>query len=183
MPISTDLVGPRAEVLGRARAPVGISARTFLQSPPLTPREAELSRYSANPRNRYGDWYQDYVKEQVDRESGRKCWRACEKAEARASMAGYESPVYVSRKIPDLVVRDRAKERYLGLELKYLRGTGSLVKPKVLIDAIDFTHRPIDCIYVVDGEGWMADKNVQYLERWWQFTDARHLGSTLDEYF
>ena len=97
--------------------------------------------------------------------------------------SNYTSPVYDSKKLLDFIVADGDDERFLGLELKYLKGTGSLVKPKALIDAIDFSSRPIDCIYVIDGLDWTKGKNVEFLDRWWGVTNTEYLIRTLDDYF
>jgi hypothetical protein len=161
----------------RAAPPIGVSSAEFRNTPVVEPTPDELAEYSRNPRNAYGDWYEVYVHSVAE--------PICEELELdlRARVAiEYQSVVYVSQKIFDLVVSDGTRDK-LGLELKYLHGDGSLVKPKALIDAIDFTQRPFDCIYVIDGPGWQMSKNVEYLERWWTFSSSVFLRRTFNSRF
>jgi hypothetical protein len=97
------------------------------------------------------------------------------------------SSVYKSKKVVDVLLRaaephlpDRAA---LGLELKFLGGQGSLVAPKILVDAIDFTNRQVFCLYVIDGEGWLKSGALEYLAHWWDFTCAALLERTLRRFF
>jgi hypothetical protein len=165
-------------ILGSRRpSPIGITSKTFRSTSVLVPSSAELVNLSTNPRNRSGGWYEAKVEEML----------RVIKAELRLETftrrkLDYLSPVYAGNRIVDVLVQSAAGKS-LGLELKYLGGNGSLVKPKILVDAIDFTHRPVDCIYVIDGPGWLETKNVEYLAAWWSFSCAEHLPATLREYF
>jgi hypothetical protein len=165
-------------ILGTRRPPkIGISPKDFRASPILEPSQRELTRYSENPRNRYGDWYEARIASVLEASSKRLNFSVSPHVPL-----DYQSPVYAGDRIVDLLIAPR-QGHSLGLEMKYLHGNGSLVKPKVLADAIDFTHRPVDCIYVIDGPGWHETKNVEYLATWWSFTDTAHLEQTLAEFF
>ncbi len=87
---------------------------------------------------------------------------------------GYSS-VHLHDKVVDILVNET-----LGLELKFLKGEGSLVRPKALVDALDFSTRRVHCLYVIDGPGWLS--NVTYLAHWWEFTCANHLERTISEF-
>lgn len=125
----------------------------------------------------YGDWYEQFAGSLVDTTCAALGLRTRTREKIR-----YVSPVYISGKVVDKIVESDDGRR-LGFELKYLHGDGSLVKPKALIDAIDFTNRPFDCLYLVDGPGWLASRNIEYLYRWWSFTSTAAVESTLREYF
>lgn len=183
MALGLDLIGNRLSVCGRDNRPVGVRVRDYRQQQLLEPHPTELSGFSSNPRNAYGDWYQAQVDALLEQNAMGSSWQRCSPIEVQQLMSGYLSPIYDSAKRPDIVLRDNRKTSFLGLELKYLHGGGSLIKPKTLADAIDFTHRPIACIYVIDGPGWLASGNVEYLARWWQFTSTAFLLQTLQSYF
>jgi hypothetical protein len=177
MPGPTDQ-GALWRIVGERRPPqVGIDPDTFRSERVLEPAEAELDPYSTNPRNRYGDWYEATVGETL-----RDLTRRLGLTITKHVKLDYRSPVYAGDRVVDgLVCSEDGLS--LGLELKYLHGNGSLVKPKTLVDAIDFTHRPVDCIYVIDGPGWLETKNVEYLATWWRFTCLSALERTLGHYF
>ena len=82
----------------------------------------------------------------------------------------------------DILVEDE-NDKQLGLELKFLKGEGSLIKPKSLIDALDFTNRSIYCIYLIDGPGWLRTNYLEYLNHWWEFTNYNNLEDTLLRFF
>lgn len=175
-----DVVGPRRP-LG-----IGITAAEFRASPILSPSKSELAAYSSNPRNASGDWYEA----QVARALGPICKRMSLESLPRDARVIRGSRVYASDKVVDVVLRARnpkSPERaVIGLELKYLAGSGSLVAPKCFVDAVDFTRRPFHCIYLVDGKGWLEGgrtPHVDYLARWWEFSDAAHLERTLLRFF
>ena len=160
---------------------MGISLDEFRANCLENPDPEVLAPYSRNPRNAFGDWYEDHV--------GRLLETLCSAMGLVLSHQEHIGPsrVYLSEKVVDVVVRDPPKAarggRALGLELKFLSGTGSLVQPKSIVDAIDFTSRPIYCMYCIDGEGWLRGRNVEYLSHWWDFTCARLLERTLGRYF
>jgi len=95
---------------------------------------------------------------------------------------GY-SRVHLTDKVVDVLVNDS-----LGLELKFLNVGGSLIRPKALVDAIDFSDRSVQCIYVVDGPAWLSGgtksgmTNLSYLGHWWEFTCAKHLEHTISRF-
>ena len=161
-----DLVGPK-------RPPnIGISPeeyrKTYLELPP----EEEVLKISKNPRNAYGTWYENFITEQLREICSKRGWDF-----KKHVYMGY-SNVYLSKRYVDVVVNDK-----LGLELKFLKGGGSLIKPKSLVDALDFTNRPIDSIYLIDGIGWLLSGNVEYLDEWWTFTNSANLENSLIKYF
>jgi hypothetical protein len=170
-----------AAVGGRRPLNIGIDVDTFRRDSLPEPREQELVGFSRNPRNRFGDWYEHVIEEQLAGICNRGGWSFQKKVHL-----GY-SPIHLGDKIVDVVVSSKAGK--IGLELKFLRGEGSLVRPKALIDALDFTHRPIYCIYVIDGPGWLKGgvrrgvSNVEYLAHWWDFTCSAHLEETLTRFF
>ena len=170
--------GALLKIVGERRPPrIGIDAAAFRSNRVLEPTEADLAPYSANPRNRFGDWYEAAIAKALMGPTGRLALTVSTHVKL-----DYRSPVYAGDRIVDVLVR-RPTDRSLGLELKYLHGNGSLVKPKILVDALDFTHRPIDCIYVIDGPGWLETKNVEYLATWWSFTSLEFLQPTLAAFF
>lgn len=97
------------------------------------------------------------------------------------------STAYMSKKFVDVLLRKQPPSRgghdALGLELKFLGGSGSLVNPKILIDVIDFTSRSVYCLYVIDGEGWLRASALEFLAHWWDFTCSKHLERTVREFF
>lgn len=178
--VITILPQPKSlrNLIGQRQSPqIGIDASVFRSDPVLEPSRDDLAGFSQNPRNRTGDWY-EYT---VQRSLTELCPPLGLSFQSHARL-DYSSPVYSSEKVVDVLVVD-GRHRSLGLELKYLQGDGSLVKPKILIDAIDFTNRPVDCIYVVDGTGWLSSRNIEYLDQWWAFTSLRHLRETLASAF
>lgn len=181
------MVHPLDQVVG-PRRPIGIGAtpdeyrRDFVPKPD----DAVLSAYGKNPRNAAGNWYEDYVNTNLDEICARLGIKKLPGTERRLT----GSLVYQTDKVVDVVLRkaDNAKpdRQTLGLELKFLGGTGSLVSPKSLIDALDFTNRPYHCLYMIDGEGWLEGgktTSVEYLAHWWEFTCSAHLERTLSTYF
>jgi hypothetical protein len=161
------------DLLGTRRAPnIGISPEEYRKTYIKPPDEEEILKISKNPRNAYGIWYERHISNRLDQICSKKGWTY----RSQVSM-GY-SKVYLKNRYVDIVVNDR-----LGLELKFLKGDGSLVKPKSLIDALDFTIRPIDSIYLIDGPGWLSSGNVEYLNEWWTFTNSANLKDSLVRYF
>lgn len=160
-------------LIGNKRAPyIGITPEEYETSFLGLPSETEVKKISKNPRNAYGTWYERTILCQLKKICDKKDWSY----KPQVSM-GY-STVYLKNRIVDVVVNER-----LGLEMKYLKGDGSLVKPKSLIDALDFTVRPIDSIYLIDGPGWLKSKNIEYLNEWWTFTNSANLENSLKRYF
>lgn len=145
------------------------------------PAETELARYSSNPRNAAGDWYEGHVSGLL----GPICDSLELQMEVHAKLG--HSAAYLSDKLVDILLRtphaQRSDRDALGLELKFLGGSGSLVNPKILIDVIDFTNRPVYCLYVIDGEGWLKASALEFLAHWWDFTCSRHLDRTVRSFF
>ncbi len=160
---------------------IGISAEEFRRDHLEKPTAGELSRYSSNPRNAAGDWYEDHIRGLL----GPLCTSLGLEMKIHENLG--HSEVYLSNKVVDTLLlarRPRSRERdALGLELKFLGGSGSLVNPKILIDVIDFTRRPVYCLYVIDGEGWLKASALEYLAHWWDFTCAAHLERTVRSFF
>lgn len=160
---------------------IGISPEEFRTDYLEKPTEQELYRYSRNPRNAAGDWYEDYIQDLLRP----LCNSLDLKMEVHANLG--RSEIYLSNKLVDILLearqpRNRGRDA-LGLELKFLGGTGSLVNPKILIDVIDFTRRPLYCLYVIDGEGWLKASALEYLAHWWDFTCSVHLERTMRSFF
>lgn len=163
---------PFRGVIGpRRRLGIGITPEQFRRDALPLPPETEVSKYSENPRNRYGDWYEAIVAAELERICSRRGWHF----ELKRNIGW--SAVYRTNKVVDVLVNGA-----LGLELKFLKGSGSLVGPKAMIDAIDFTSRSIYCMYVVDGPGWLIGQNVEYLHHWWDFTCFKHLEETVQRF-
>ena len=160
---------------------IGISTKEFQSSYVEKPTEKELSSYSSNPRNAAGDWYEDHIRQLL-----RPLCNSLDLGmEVHANLG--HSAVYLSNKLVDILLqsrrpRNRGREA-LGLELKFLGGSGSLVNPKILIDVVDFTQRPIYCLYVIDGEGWLKASALEYLAHWWDFTCSAYLERTVRSFF
>jgi hypothetical protein len=182
-----NMAHPLDSVIG-ARRPlgIGITPSEFRATYVRKPSDDVLAKYSANPRNSVGDWYEDYVDRIVDQCCARLGLVKLPKGQRK--LVG--SRVYQTDKIVDVVLRrsENAKpdRTTLGLELKFLGGTGSLVAPKSFVDAVDFTSRPFHCLYVIDGEGWLEGGKIQsvdYLVHWWEFTSSAYLERTLRAYF
>jgi hypothetical protein len=159
----SDIVGPRRP-LG-----IGISVSEFERDYLRQPPENELSRYSTNPRNRMGDWYEDQITARLEEFCPRRGWQWTRKVNLGRSR------IHLTDKVVDILVNEQ-----LGLELKYLKGGGSLIRPKALVDALDFTNRRVNCLYVIDGPGWLPE--VGYLAHWWEFTCANHLEQTISRF-
>jgi hypothetical protein len=178
---------PFDRILG-PRRPLGIGATPteFRASHLKKPDDNVLNRYSANPRNASGDWYEDYVDGLLTPLCANLGIRKAAKFDRRIR----GSRVYKTDKVVDIVLKrdggSNPDREVLGLELKFLGGEGSLVSPKSLIDALDFTSRPYHCLYMIDGEGWLVGGKtayVDYLAHWWEFTCAAYLERTLRRYF
>lgn len=153
---------------------IGVSSQQFRDSYIEAPSLDDLMDrgYSSNPRNAYGDWYEDEVQGKVSRICDEKGWSFT----THVNLG--DSKIYKGSKVVDILIAEE-----LGLELKYLKGTGSLVDPKSVIDAIDFTDRPVYCLYCIDGPGWLKGRHVEYLGKWWDFTCFGFLEETLDRFF
>lgn len=151
---------------------IGITPEVFRKDFLPLPESKELVGYSTNPRNAYGDWYEDLVEMRLKKICGRRNWKF------QRSVNLGPSIVYRTKKVVDILINGE-----LGLELKFLKGSGSLVQPKSIVDALDFTNRHVYCLYLVDGPGWLKSQNVEYLSRWWDFTCLKHLETTVDSYF
>jgi hypothetical protein len=150
------------------------------------PEQSVLSGYSSNPRNSIGLWYEELIGKALTPICDRLGLQKLEKANRRL----LDSKVYLTDKVVDVVLRRgsgaRAGRETLGLELKFLGGTGSLVAPKSFVDAVDFTNRPYYCLYVIDGEGWLEGGKtsfVDYLARWWEFTCSAYLDRSVSAFF
>lgn len=178
---------PLDRVVG-PRRPIGIGATPgeFRANFVPKPSEEVLSKYGKNPRNAAGNWYEDYVNHRLDEICPRLGLKKLTGNERRIT----GSLVYRTDKIVDVVLRrvggPKPDRQTLGLELKFLGGTGSLVSPKSLVDALDFTNRPFHCVYMIDGEGWLEGgrtSSVEYLTHSWEFTCFAFLERTLSEYF
>ena len=178
---------PLDEVIGKRRPlGIGVTPEEFRSSLLPKPSTDILSNYSSNPRNAAGDWYEEHVGRLLDPMCSRHSLRKLSKTERR--LRG--SLVYQTDKVVDVVLEKvgevKEDRKTLGLELKFLGGSGSLVSPKSFVDAVDFTNRPFHCLYMIDGEGWLLGgktTSVEYLDHWWEFTCSAHLERTLTKYF
>lgn len=159
----SNIVGPRRPF------GIGISVDEYRRDHLPTPSEAELSKWSKNPRNAIGDWYESQIQTRLKQFSAKHGWTW----KAHATVG--QSKIHLTEKFVDILVNGS-----LGLELKFLKGEGSLIRPKALVDALDFSNRPVHCLYVIDGPGWLT--NVEYLAHWWEFTCANHLERTTSKF-
>lgn len=165
-----NLIGPRRP-LG-----IGISVEEYRRSYLKTPTKSELLRWSRNPRNATGKWYEDQIRRRLDALQKKYAWTS----EWHANLG--HSKVHLTNKVVDVLVNGS-----LGLELKFLNVEGSLIRPKALVDAIDFSNRRVHCVYVVDGPAWLSGSkagmsNLEYLAHWWEFTCAEHLERTIQKF-
>jgi hypothetical protein len=178
---------PLDDVVGRRRPlGIGITSSEFRESLLHKPAKEVLLAYSKNPRNSVGDWYEEHVDSLIDPLCAKLGIRKLPKNDRKL----HGSRVYQTDKVVDVVLRRigeaRPDRQTLGLELKFLGGSGSLVSPKSFVDAVDFTNRPYHCLYVIDGEGWLEGgktSSVDYLAHWWEFTNSANLERTLAAYF
>jgi hypothetical protein len=162
-----NLIGPRRP-LG-----IGISVEEYRRSYLKTPSKTELLRWSINPRNATGKWYEEQIARRLDALQKKHGWTW----ERHVNLG--PSKVHLTDKVVDALVNGS-----LGLELKFLNVEGSLIRPKALVDAIDFSNRRVHCVYVVDGPAWLLGSkagmsNLEYLDHWWEFTCAEHLERTV----
>lgn len=178
--MSEKQVPPLAEIVGNRRPlGIGISPAEYERDYLRTPSKAELLKWSKNPRNATGLWYEHQIHSLLRRFGEKHGWTC----KPQVSL-GY-SKVHLSDKVVDVLVNES-----LGLELKFLNVAGSLIRPKAFVDAIDFTNRAVHCIYVVDGPAWLFGgkrgeggmSNLQYLAHWWEFTCAHHLERTISKF-
>jgi len=165
-----NLIGPRRP-LG-----IGISLEEYRQDYLRTPPKEELLRWSKNPRNATGKWYEDQIRHRLEEFEKKHGWGS----EHHVNIG--RSKVHLTDKVVDVLVN-----KALGLELKFLNVEGSLIRPKALVDAIDFSNRSVHCIYVVDGPAWLSGgkrgiSNLEYLAHWWEFTCANHLERTIAKF-
>ena len=174
------IVGPRRPI------GIGVTPDEFRANFLPKPDDSVLRNFGENPRNASGNWYEDHVDRILDPICARLNVRKLSKGERRLS----GSLVYQTDKVVDVVLRKvgeaKPDRQTLGLELKFLGGTGSLVSPKSLVDALDFTNRPYHCLYMIDGEGWLEGgrtPSVEFLAHWWEFTCSAFLERTLTKYF
>jgi hypothetical protein len=167
---------PLLRMIGNRRPlGIGITVDEYRRDHLDTPRESVLRRYSTNPRNQTGAWYEHEIESRLTEFRRVHGWTS------RNHVNLGHSIVHLTDKYVDVLVNDS-----LGLELKFLKVGGSLIRPKALVDAIDFSNRPVHCIYVVDGPAWLSGgrgmSNLDYLAHWWEFTCASHLERTISRF-
>src|SRR5438105_1633365 len=115
---------PLDDIVGARRpAGIGITVEQFRKLCLDLPANVDGLGYSQNPRNKSGDWYEAHIASRLND----ICPRLGLEFRFKTNLG--RSALYLSDKVVDVVVRDTTG-RELGLELKFLKGTGSLVDPK-----------------------------------------------------
>jgi hypothetical protein len=171
-----DNASPLSSMIGNRRPlRIGVTVNDYKRDYLKTPPESILEKYSTNPRNQTGAWYEHEIQSRLSELSKKHGWTS--KTHVNLGF----SKVHLTDKYVDVLVNDS-----LGLELKFLKVEGSLIRPKALVDAIDFSNRPVHCLYVVDGPAWLSGgkgmSNLDYLAHWWEFTCANCLERTISKF-